>query len=127
MKFLGLWLIRAYQRCLSPLLPSVCKYSPSCSHYTYQAIDRHGLIAGVLLGGKRLCRCNPWSPGGPDPTPETIRWSWRGPVRKGAAPTYDFAADRAAEILRRPPISTSVTEGARAPGGDAATPQRAIP
>ena len=86
MKFVGLLLIRAYQLCISPLLPPVCKYSPSCSHYTYQSIERHGFVTGVLLGGKRICRCNPWALGGPDPVPEKIRWSWLGPARKGPVP-----------------------------------------
>jgi len=102
MKFLGLWLIRAYQRCLSPLLPPACKYSPSCSHYTYQAMERHGFFAGVWLGSARLLRCNPWSHGGADPAPETIRWSWHGPVRTSPAPQYDFGLCHCQEHTEAP-------------------------
>ncbi|MGH7144491.1 MAG: membrane protein insertion efficiency factor YidD [Planctomycetota bacterium] len=92
MKFLGLWLIRAYQRFISPLYGPVCKYSPSCSHYTYQSIARHGFVAGCVMGFLRICRCNPWALGGPDPVPQKIRWTWRGPVRAGPPPLYDFGA-----------------------------------
>lgn len=46
-----------------------CKFSPSCSEYTYQAIDRHGVIRGIFLGSWRILRCNPWSIGGDDPIP----------------------------------------------------------
>jgi putative membrane protein insertion efficiency factor len=129
MKCLGLWLIRLYQRCISPLFGPVCKYSPSCSHYTYQSIERHGLIAGVVMGGKRLCRCNPWALGGPDPVPEQIRWSWRGPLRKGPPPTYDFAADRAIAVAGGAPLlaSSHTAAGALAPTAEPANQQRVLP
>jgi len=62
-------LIRAYQLGLSPLLGRTCRFEPSCSHYAYEAIDRHGLVHGGSLALKRLCRCHPWHPGGYDPVP----------------------------------------------------------
>jgi putative membrane protein insertion efficiency factor len=61
--------IRFYQRFLSPLLPPSCRFEPTCSHYTYQAIERFGVARGTLLGIGRLCRCNPLSRGGYDPVP----------------------------------------------------------
>lgn len=58
--------IRAYQRVLSPLLGARCRYYPSCSEYAAHAIDRFGILRGLILAGWRLLRCNPWSPGGVD-------------------------------------------------------------
>jgi putative membrane protein insertion efficiency factor len=59
--------IRIYQRLFSPLLGSRCKYYPSCSEYAAQAIERFGILRGLVLAGWRLLRCNPWSHGGFDP------------------------------------------------------------
>jgi putative membrane protein insertion efficiency factor len=59
--------IRAYQKVISPLFGSRCKYYPSCSEYAAQAIDRFGILRGLILAGWRLLRCNPWSHGGFDP------------------------------------------------------------
>lgn len=62
--------IRTYQRWLSPSLGAVCRYEPSCSHYTYEAIDRFGVARGVGLGARRLLRCTPLHKGGHDPVPD---------------------------------------------------------
>jgi putative membrane protein insertion efficiency factor len=62
--------IRAYTRLISPLLPARCKYEPSCSRYATQAIERYGILRGLVLAGWRLLRCNPWSHGGFDPVEE---------------------------------------------------------
>ena len=61
--------IRAYQKAISPLLGSNCRYYPSCSHYTYEAIEIHGVARGSWLGIKRIGRCHPWHEGGIDPVP----------------------------------------------------------
>jgi len=61
--------IRLYQLTISRMLPSSCRFYPSCSEYTKQAIELHGLRRGVLLGLKRLARCHPFNPGGYDPVP----------------------------------------------------------
>jgi len=63
--------IRAYQTFLSALLGSACKFSPSCSHYACQAIERWGVRRGAWLAIRRLLRCRPFAPGGWDPVPET--------------------------------------------------------
>ncbi|MGD2175497.1 MAG: membrane protein insertion efficiency factor YidD [Candidatus Brocadiaceae bacterium] len=60
-------IVRAYQCCLSPLLPPVCRFRPSCSRYMVQAIQKKGLIVGLLKGLWRIVRCNPLFPGGYDP------------------------------------------------------------
>jgi uncharacterized protein len=62
--------IRGYQRLLSPVFGSRCKYYPSCSEYAAQAIGRFGILRGLILAGWRLLRCNPWSHGGFDPVEE---------------------------------------------------------
>ena len=59
-------LVRGYQRLLSPLLPTRCKYHPSCSQYALDALREYGLFRGLVLAGWRLLRCNPWSHGGVD-------------------------------------------------------------
>jgi putative membrane protein insertion efficiency factor len=70
-KRLGLALIRGYQRLLSPILASRCRYYPTCSDYAYEAVDRYGLFKGSLLAARRLGRCNPVGGEGYDPVPET--------------------------------------------------------
>jgi len=70
MKAAALGLIRLYKRYLSPLLPSACIYEPTCSMYTYQAIERYGVIRGSWMGMKRIARCHPFHQGGYDPVPE---------------------------------------------------------
>ena len=58
--------IRLYQRAISPLIPRRCKYHPTCSQYAAEAIREFGPARGLVLGGWRLLRCNPWSHGGVD-------------------------------------------------------------
>lgn len=62
--------VRAYRVLLSPWLGSACRFEPTCSLYTLQALDRHGAIMGAYLGASRLLRCHPWCDGGHDPVPE---------------------------------------------------------
>ncbi|MCU0511144.1 MAG: membrane protein insertion efficiency factor YidD [Anaerolineae bacterium] len=69
MKWLALKSIRFYKRFLSPLLPSACRFRPTCSEYMYEAIEVHGLLRGLRLGLYRLWRCQPFYPGGFDPVP----------------------------------------------------------
>jgi hypothetical protein len=83
MKYLLMALIRVYQWTISPLLGPVCRFYPSCSHYGYQAIARHGAIYGTYLTARRLVRCNPWNAGGVDLVPvkgERPWWSLRHPA-----------------------------------------------
>lgn len=69
MKRLMIALIRFYQYCISPMLPNVCRYKPSCSEYFIQALQIHGVCKGFILGVKRLLRCHPWGGSGYDPVP----------------------------------------------------------
>ena len=69
MKRFLLGAIRFYQRTISPLLPSMCRYYPTCSHYAAEALELHGALKGSLMALWRVLRCNPFIPGGYDPVP----------------------------------------------------------
>ena len=62
-------LVRAYRLLLSPWLGGACRFEPSCSRYTLEALERHGAAAGSYLAACRLMRCHPWCAGGLDPVP----------------------------------------------------------
>jgi putative membrane protein insertion efficiency factor len=61
--------IRLYQKTVSPYLPSACRYSPTCSHYSHDAVEKYGAIKGAWMGLKRLGRCHPLGGKGYDPVP----------------------------------------------------------
>lgn len=69
MKHLVLFLLRGYKKTVSPLLGQHCRFFPSCSDYTREAIVKHGLAKGLYFGTKRLLKCHPLHPGGVDPVP----------------------------------------------------------
>jgi len=76
----ALFMIRGYQKLISPLLGNNCRYYPTCSHYAYEAIETHGALKGAWLGVRRIGRCHPFHEGGFDPvpgshetTPETMK------------------------------------------------------
>jgi putative membrane protein insertion efficiency factor len=71
MQTLVLYFIKAYRFVLSPFLGQACRFEPTCSRYTEDAIKAHGVIKGSALGVKRICRCHPWNEGGFDPVPDT--------------------------------------------------------
>lgn len=62
-------IIKLYQLIISPLFPSSCRYTPTCSHYTLEALKKYGIIRGGWLGIKRISRCHPWGGSGYDPVP----------------------------------------------------------
>jgi putative membrane protein insertion efficiency factor len=64
-----LMLIRVYQLALAPLVFTQCRFTPTCSHYTFEAVERYGALKGTWLGLKRIARCHPLCPGGYDPVP----------------------------------------------------------
>jgi uncharacterized protein len=65
---IGVRLIRLY-RIVFAWMPSSCRFEPTCSRYTEQAIQKYGLLHGSLMGARRIGRCHPWNPGGYDPVP----------------------------------------------------------
>ena len=70
MRALLMALVRGYRLVLSPWLGSACRFEPTCSAYSLQALERHGAAAGSYLTLRRLVRCHPWCDGGPDPVPQ---------------------------------------------------------
>jgi len=66
-KSLVLAALRGYKRHVSPLLPPACRYTPTCSEYAVEAVERYGVLKGTALALKRLLSCNPFSRGGYDP------------------------------------------------------------
>ena len=63
-------LVRFYQSAISPYFPAACRYSPTCSHYTIEALQKHGFLRGGWLAVKRIGSCHPWGGQGYDPVPE---------------------------------------------------------
>lgn len=79
MRAVALLLIRVYQAAIAPLLGRHCRFLPSCSQYTYEAVLRYGVLRGSWLGLRRLLRCHPFHAGGLDPVPEIseVKPSWK--------------------------------------------------
>jgi putative membrane protein insertion efficiency factor len=77
----ALAVIGMYRRFVSPMLGANCRYSPTCSSYAHEAVERHGVVRGGWLAARRLGRCHPFRPGGYDPVPEGPQHS-----SSGAAP-----------------------------------------
>ena len=69
MKYLFIYLVRFYQVAISPLKPPTCRYTPTCSQYTLEALQKYGFIKGGWLAIKRICSCHPWGGSGYDPVP----------------------------------------------------------
>ena len=70
MKKILILLIRFYQKFISPMFPAKCRFYPTCSHYTLEAVKEHGAIKGTYLGIKRILKCHPFHEGGYDPVPK---------------------------------------------------------
>ena len=66
--------VRFYQRAVSPLLPPACRYTPTCSQYMAEAVQKHGALKGLYLGIRRILRCHPWGGYGYDPVPDEFHW-----------------------------------------------------
>lgn len=70
MKFIFVKIIRLYQIAISPIFPASCRFYPTCSNYSIEAISKHGVLKGLFLGTKRILKCHPFHEGGFDPVPE---------------------------------------------------------
>lgn len=70
MKTVLIWLVRGYQKFISPLFPPSCRFYPTCSSYMIEALRKHGPILGLIMGIARILRCNPFNPGGIDHVPD---------------------------------------------------------
>ncbi|MDX2188949.1 MAG: membrane protein insertion efficiency factor YidD [Bacteroidota bacterium] len=69
MKYLAIIIIRFYKYAISPFLPMACRYTPTCSSYTEEAIKKYGVLKGSWLAIKRISSCHPWGGSGYDPVP----------------------------------------------------------
>ena len=69
MKVVALGLIKLYQTTISQVLPPSCRFTPTCSQYTYEAIEKYGAFKGSWMGFRRITHCHPFNPGGYDPVP----------------------------------------------------------
>lgn len=65
-----IFLVKVYQTLISPLTPATCRFQPTCSHYTVEALQKHGLFRGGRLAIKRIFSCHPWGRSGYDPVPD---------------------------------------------------------
>ena len=76
--------VRVYQYFISPMLPGSCRFQPTCSEYTVQALKIHGVFTGLYLSAKRIIRCHPFGGHGYDPVPEkkSVIWKRRNPIKK---------------------------------------------
>jgi uncharacterized protein len=90
--------LRGYQRWISPALPPVCRFHPSCSAYAVEALQVHGLFRGTALAAWRLLRCAPWHPGGVDPVPPARRPR----ADRTPTPVAPHPADRRPDHRTRP-------------------------
>ncbi len=68
-KKIAIGFVKFYQYCIRPLLPNTCRYTPSCSAYSIEAINKYGAFKGIFIGFKRILRCHPWGGHGYDPVP----------------------------------------------------------
>ncbi|MEA2021054.1 MAG: membrane protein insertion efficiency factor YidD [Candidatus Caldatribacteriota bacterium] len=73
MKKIIIIIITLYRKYVSPLKPATCRFYPTCSEYSIQALTKYGLLKGVWLSAKRISRCHPFNPGGYDPLPDSSR------------------------------------------------------
>ena len=86
------WLIKIYQRYLSPVTTPTCRFQPTCSAYADEALERYGPVRGSWLMLRRIARCQPFARHGYDPVPETYRW-WGGDPPQSCTDTSVDAAD----------------------------------
>ena len=69
MRHVLVWVVRAYQMTIAPLLPPACRYYPTCSAYAIEALEKYGALRGGWMAARRISRCHPFRPGGFDPVP----------------------------------------------------------
>lgn len=119
MRLILVWLVRGYQLLLSSWIGGQCRFTPTCSQYTIDALRRHGAAQGSYLGVMRIVRCNPWCDGGHDPAPQVFHWAaWR----REQAPEADLDSGAfAAEAGTDNPDKASAGVGGK-PQQDLVTP-----
>jgi len=74
-KKISIGIIKGYSFLISPIIGKNCRFYPTCSAYTQESIEKHGVLKGGIMGSKRICKCHPWHNGEfNDPVPDTIAW-----------------------------------------------------
>lgn len=114
MKQALIWLVRFYQRNISPGRPRCCNYIPTCSQYAVEALERFGAVRGSWLALKRILRCNPFHKGGYDPVPaaeERPLCSVPAAWRRGPRPLHSFRRFSRGDLRPRIPPSPRGDEG----------------
>lgn len=81
--------VKIYQYILSPWLPNACRYTPTCSHYTIDALKEHGPVKGLFLGIRRIFSCHQWGGHGYDPVPDKENFTWKKPEAQKHRPFLD--------------------------------------
>ena len=108
MKHLLIGLVRLYRVLLSPWVGGQCRFYPTCSAYTIEALDTHGAAAGAYLGVVRILRCQPWCEGGHEPIPAQFTWA---PWKHRVSETGEFSqcGDGSGEVPSSPPMHNSAS------------------
>lgn len=122
MKHLLIGLVRLYRLLFSAWVGGQCRFDPTCSVYTIEALERHGAAAGAYLGAARILRCQPWCQGGHEPVPDQFTWApWRH--RVGDVEGLSSAAQGDAEAVSPQPMHNSATlpEESTSPGASEAS------
>jgi putative membrane protein insertion efficiency factor len=95
-RYVPVYLLKAYRLLISPLYGQTCRFYPSCSAYSLEAYEKHGVLRGSYLTVRRLARCHPWNPGGIDPVPPVGRRADMDQADRSAATRNDAPSTRRA-------------------------------
>jgi putative membrane protein insertion efficiency factor len=95
-RYVPVYLLKAYRLLISPLYGQTCRFYPSCSAYSLEAFETHGVLRGSYLTVRRLARCHPWNPGGIDPVPPVRRRTDLDQAGRSAATRNDAPSTRRA-------------------------------
>jgi putative membrane protein insertion efficiency factor len=104
MRKILLWIIRLYRSLLSPIFPMSCRFTPTCSEYAMEAIQKYGSVTGLYLTARRLLRCHPFHPGGHDPV---------HPVRKSKDSLEPLPNDSSEKFFSSPNPKSGFSNGVK--------------
>ena len=99
MKHLACWLIRFYRKFISPIKPTCCRFTPSCSAYALEAFMHRGFFVGFALSVRRILRCNPFGDSGYDPVPRRVAWKRIDLIRKKVGDTSLIGQGVASDVV----------------------------
>ena len=99
MKHIACLLIRFYRKFISPIKPTCCRFTPSCSAYALEAFTHRGFFVGFALSVRRICRCNPFGPCGYDPVPRHVTWKRLDLIRKKMGDESPLGSGAASDVI----------------------------